>query len=298
MYKEKYLKYKTKYLTLKNSYGGTGPQQEIINRIKLLQNIEKEKENLIEFQRKIDTEMQEKIKNAIITVKSDGLQLEYLKDLQNNKEVVLFAVQSNGDALQYASINLKEDKEVVLAAVGNKASALKYANKKYKTDTDIIAEIIIKNPSEFAKVEYQTDLPKEDIKAYYLNIIQKAVSLDSKFIEKLTETATKSKSKEFKDFYANIAILVVKVDGLLLKDLSPILKKNKEIIIEAMFNNQDALEHAEPTLKQKIKKIISDNNLTLDKNNLPANHTILQYIYNKLESEQGKQYTFFKFFSR
>jgi hypothetical protein len=36
-------------------------------------------------------------------------------DLKNDKEVVLVAVQQNGDALRYASPELKADKEVALA---------------------------------------------------------------------------------------------------------------------------------------------------------------------------------------
>ena len=46
-----------------------------------------------------------------------GIDLEKYKKFQNDKEVVLAAVQQNGYALQYASKELQNDREVVLAAV-------------------------------------------------------------------------------------------------------------------------------------------------------------------------------------
>ena len=56
----------------------------------------------------------------------------------NNKEEVLEAVREDGDALQYASEDLKADKEVVLAAVNNWGSALQYASKELRADREVV----------------------------------------------------------------------------------------------------------------------------------------------------------------
>jgi len=37
--------------------------------------------------------------------------------LKNDKDIVMQAVKSNGDALEFASIGLKNNKDIVLAAV-------------------------------------------------------------------------------------------------------------------------------------------------------------------------------------
>ena len=47
----------------------------------------------------------------------------------NNKKEVLEAVSENGDALEYASEELRADKEVVQAAILNDSRALKFVNR-------------------------------------------------------------------------------------------------------------------------------------------------------------------------
>ena len=53
-------------------------------------------------------------------MKKFSLNLEKYTKFQNDKEVVLAAVQQNGYALYYASKELKDNKEVLLTAVQNK----------------------------------------------------------------------------------------------------------------------------------------------------------------------------------
>jgi hypothetical protein len=55
--------------------------------------------------------------------------------------VVLEAVRQNGEALQFASDELKNDKEIVLHAVNNSLYSLQFAN------IDIIKEINIRTMS-------------------------------------------------------------------------------------------------------------------------------------------------------
>jgi len=54
--------------------------------------------------------------------------------LKNDREIVLTAVQRNGNALRHASDELKKDREIVLAAVQENGSALCYASDELKKD--------------------------------------------------------------------------------------------------------------------------------------------------------------------
>jgi hypothetical protein len=59
------------------------------------------------------------------------------QELQNDKEVVLAAVQENGFSLGYASRELKSDKEVCLAAVQQTGWALEYASEELRSDKEV-----------------------------------------------------------------------------------------------------------------------------------------------------------------
>jgi hypothetical protein len=58
--------------------------------------------------------------------------------LQTDKEVVMFAVQHHGWALEYASPGLKADKGVVMAAVLQDGEPLKHASHALQVDEEIL----------------------------------------------------------------------------------------------------------------------------------------------------------------
>jgi len=60
------------------------------------------------------------------------------EELKKDREVVLAAVQQEGDALFYAAEELKKDLELVLAAVQQDGSALKYAAEGLKKDREVV----------------------------------------------------------------------------------------------------------------------------------------------------------------
>jgi hypothetical protein len=57
--------------------------------------------------------------------------------LKADYDVVLAAVNNNGNALKYAGGNLNNDKKVVVAAVTQKSRALQYASKELLADPDV-----------------------------------------------------------------------------------------------------------------------------------------------------------------
>ena len=63
-----------------------------------------------------------------------------LEELRADREAVLEAVKSSGQALAYASMDLKADREVVLEAVKNKGYALAFASKALQNDIALFDE--------------------------------------------------------------------------------------------------------------------------------------------------------------
>ena len=59
---------------------------------------------------------------------------ELPKKLQNDKDIVLAAIEKDGMALEYASDKLKGDKDVVLKAVLKRTDALDFASDELKAD--------------------------------------------------------------------------------------------------------------------------------------------------------------------
>ena len=62
----------------------------------------------------------------------------YILCRATSREVVLAAVAQNGEALLYASDELKADREVVLAAVAQHGHALRHASAELKADRGVV----------------------------------------------------------------------------------------------------------------------------------------------------------------
>ena len=82
-----------------------------------------------------------------------------LKQLKDDRNVVLAAVKVNANALEYASEELKDDKEVVLAAVKKSGNALEYTSKKLKDNREVVLAAVKKsgNALRHASEELQGD---------------------------------------------------------------------------------------------------------------------------------------------
>ena len=91
------------------------------------------------------------INKSLEAVKNDGQALYYAsEELRNDKEVVLQAVKTYGRALEFASNELKNDRQIVLESVKNNGLSLKYASEQLKNDREIIM-IAVDNNKEIAK---------------------------------------------------------------------------------------------------------------------------------------------------
>ena len=80
----------------------------------------------------------------LAAVMQNGNALEFAsRDLKSDKEVVLTAVMQYGLALDFASDDLKADNKVILAAVMQEGRALKYASKELKADKEVVLTAVM-----------------------------------------------------------------------------------------------------------------------------------------------------------
>jgi hypothetical protein len=105
--------------------------------------------------------MSKKKKQFLAEVKQDGLQLVFATKLQNDKEVVLAAVNQCGWALEHASAELRNDKEVVLAAVNQNGWALRYASQELQNDKEVVLAAVTKHGSALENASEELQNNKE-----------------------------------------------------------------------------------------------------------------------------------------
>lgn len=123
--------------------------------------------------------------NVINECSHNGYKLEHFKEYQDDKDVVLVCVKSNGNNLRFASERIKSDYDVVLAAVKSIGESLQYASEQLKSELEIIKHACIK-----------------DINA--ISYINDSYKCNKEFLEYTIKTARYSECKFFKDLPLNI----------------------------------------------------------------------------------------------
>merc|ERR1712146_625702 len=117
---EKYLKYKKKYIQLKNQLGGEKYNKHDI---------------IIGLNGYIDPKYENDEEYILKAIKQDIKVLLYISDeLRRSVDFFKKVVQINGLGLKYGDINIKNNKEIVLDAVNNNGYAINFASKNLKKD--------------------------------------------------------------------------------------------------------------------------------------------------------------------
>lgn len=176
MNQKKYLKYKVKYIKLKDIYGG-GHKSEI-----------NDKDMLIE----------------LISENPEYIQLAS-RDLKDDKDIVLNVVNKNGLLLKFASTSLKQDKKVLLTALKNNGLSIQYIFDKLKLDEEIIITAIIQNPKAF---KYLPDNLQNNI-----DLIVKLIEINKKIYKYLNLYLIKNNKKIMKALNSTKAINFKELDG-------------------------------------------------------------------------------------
>lgn len=104
--------------------------------------IAKKRERELEVIRKEATRLRKlEKKEAIETVKRKWSALVQIPQFQDDKDVVLAAIHTNGLALSAASERLRDDKEVVLESVKHDAFNVRYASQRLQKDPDVLKAV-------------------------------------------------------------------------------------------------------------------------------------------------------------
>jgi len=83
---------------------------------------------------------------ALAAMREDGLLLQWANILQNNRRVVLAAMDQNAQAFIYASDPLKNDEQIVLAAVMKNGLLLQWATPFMQNNRNVVVAAIAQNP--------------------------------------------------------------------------------------------------------------------------------------------------------
>jgi hypothetical protein len=236
MFKNKYLKYKHKYLHLKDILEGG----DIISEKALKEAKEfTEFKDLVpkftigdifirfpKFKNKKEAIMYiiEQKKNGIEIKKEEkelGLTLEHASsELRDVIEIVLAAVNQNGDELQFASNKLKGNEKVIDAAFKQKASSLQYANREGTL------EFMKKNGN---SLEFVSNILKGD-----RHIVAAAFNQNPSSLQHATKDGT---------------IEMVSKNGLTLQHANITLQADIDVVLAAVKQNADALQYASNLLQ-------------------------------------------------
>ena len=123
------------------------------------------------------------------------------------KEIVVQAVKNNGEALRYASEELRADKEFVLEAIKHSGDASQYASRELWADKEFVLEAF-----------------KYDAGASFRNVSEEL----------------KAELKTNEEFL----LKAIKVNGLALEYASKKLRADRDVVLEAVKNNGAALQFA------------------------------------------------------
>ena len=152
-YQIKYLKYKKKYIDLKDQISKLSKYELIVHLrtngllLEFASDSLKADEDVVIAAIKenprallfISFKLHDNIKVFIAAVTQNGYLLEWAPDtLKDNEDVVLEAVNNKGSSLRFASERLKDNEQVVLTAVKQDGSAIDYTSDKLKGNERIV----------------------------------------------------------------------------------------------------------------------------------------------------------------
>ena len=224
-----------------------------------------QKEQCVVFQ-KIPYEIRE-------ILKKNGHLLKDYPEVQNNRQIVLYAVASFGNALEYASEELRNDKEVVMTAVNQNGLALRYASPTMRANIDVL-RIAIRNPR---SLEYAIDPDSQIVLtivrrdglslAYVPGIRDKDILLTAVTQNGL---ALHYVDKDIQD--KEIVMAAVRQNSMALEYASDMLRDDKEVVMEAVRQNGISLKYASDALRADEDVVL----VAILQNGRAIHHTTLQ----------------------
>lgn len=161
---------------------------------------------------------------------------EYLSEaspeLQNDKEIVLAAVNNDETAFEFASENLQADPQIVLAAVQNEGYVLELVNENFRADHNIVLSAVSNNGHalQFASNNLRADR----------DIVLSAVSNNGSALQFASENLRSDRK---------IVLAAVSNSGTALRYTNANLRADRHVVRAAVENDGFALSYANQTLR-------------------------------------------------
>lgn len=206
-------------------------------------------------------------------LKRNGHLLKDYPEVQNNRQIVLYAVANFGYALEYAPPTLRNDKEVVMTAVNQNGLALQYASPAMRSDIDVL-RIAIRHPRALQYAVHPdrqivlTVVRKDGLSlAYVPGIKDKDILLTA-----VTQNALALQyvDKDIQD--KEIVMTAINKNGMTLEFASDAFRDDKEVVMAAVRQNGTALQYASDVLRADEEVVLT----AVLQNGRAIHHTTLQ----------------------
>nr|WP_317280577.1 DUF4116 domain-containing protein [uncultured Fusobacterium sp.] len=173
-------------------------------------------------------------------VKTHGNNLQYALPFESDREIVLEAVKNNGMAIEFASKRFTKDKEIMLEAVKENGNSLKFASPELKNNKELVLEAVKQNGN---SLKYVSETLKNDREVVLAAVKNNGVSLNFASDEL-------KKNKE-------IVLVAVKNDEMALRLTPNNMRSDKEVVMIALKNNGDNIKYVSDELR-KDKEVIME----------------------------------------
>ncbi|KAG2382702.1 hypothetical protein C9374_005282 [Naegleria lovaniensis] len=190
-----------------------------------------------------------------LAIETDSYDYRYAHyTLRTDKELTMLAVSRNGSLLALADTSLRQDREIVMAAVRNDPLALEYASYDLKDDYEVV-EMAIKRSAEALKHASKRLRSNRDL---VLKAFKHGPDISYNAFSYICDSLKKDKE---------IVLNAVKNNGLSLQYAHSSLQCDREIVLAAVKQNGEALEFASEELRKDseiIREAILQNGKALD----------------------------------
>lgn len=190
-------------------------------------------------------------------LKRNGHLLKDYPELQNNRQIVLYAVANFGEALEYASAVLRGDKETVMTAVTENSMALRFASPAMREDSDVL-RIALRNPRPLqyairpSKKFILPHLRRDGLSLAYVTdrdkeMIMTAISQNGMALHYVDKA---NQDKE-------MVMAAVSQNGMALEHAAAIMKATEEVVMAAVSQNGKALQYASAALRSNEDVVLA-----------------------------------------
>lgn len=167
------------------------------------------------------------------------------KELKNDRDLALKAVERNGFALSYMNNKMNDDKEIVLAAVNNDPNALSYASEKLRNDKEVILKAInsksyYKHAMVFEHVSEEMRNNKEVVFRAIITTRYNDINVYKRTLDLVGGSLRNDKT---------FILELVQMQGDALRCASEELRNDKEIVLAAATEHDKAFKYASKELK-------------------------------------------------